>query len=151
MQMVIDSISIHPSAAKEVEGSISLAFDLRIKATYEDDGSRSTATISGYATVEVNIGETKVKSIVESLIESALVEASGSGRGRYYMLGSKVYKESDDVIGYVRQTGIDKLKYQELILKLEKTQGHVTQNWFKRTTLTLRNLCNIIIVQGGWQ
>ena len=76
---------------------------------------------------EVNIGETKVKSIVESLTESGLVEASGFGRGRYYMLGSKVYKESDDVIGYVRQTGIDKLKYQELILKLAKTQGHVTR------------------------
>lgn len=76
---------------------------------------------------EVNLVETKVKGIVESLMESGLLEASGTGRGRYYMLGSKVYKESDETIGYIRQTGIDKLKYKELIMKLAKAQGQVTR------------------------
>ncbi|MDD2218179.1 MAG: hypothetical protein PHX63_07095 [Eubacteriales bacterium] len=47
----IDSISIRPSTAEEVDGGVSLAFDLSIKATYEKDGSESTVAISGYATV----------------------------------------------------------------------------------------------------
>lgn len=48
----IDSVSIQPSTMEEVEDTLSLAFDLRIKATYENDGGEDTATVSGYATVE---------------------------------------------------------------------------------------------------
>ena len=48
----IDSASIKPSTAEEIEGALSFAFDLRIKAMHEKDGSESTAIISGYATVE---------------------------------------------------------------------------------------------------
>ena len=48
----IDSILIQPSAAEEIEDALSFAFDLRMKATHEKDGSESTATIRGYATVE---------------------------------------------------------------------------------------------------
>lgn len=31
-------------------------------------------------------------------------------------------------MGYVRQTGIDKLKFEELVLKLAKQQGYVTRD-----------------------
>ena len=65
---------------------------------------------------------------MEKLIESGLVEATGNGKSRAYILSAKVYKEQDNVVGYVRQTGIDSVKYEELVLKLAKQQGgHVTR------------------------
>jgi ATP-dependent DNA helicase RecG len=78
-------------------------------------------------TEEISIEETKVKNIIESLTEAGLVEAAGTGKGRYYILSSKVYRGADNTVGYVRQTGIDKLRYSELVLKLAKTQGYVTR------------------------
>jgi ATP-dependent DNA helicase RecG len=78
-------------------------------------------------TQDISIEETKVKNIIESLTEAGLVEAAGTGKGRYYILSSKVYQSADNTVGYVRQTGIDKLRYSELILKLAKTQGYVTR------------------------
>lgn len=38
-----------------------------------------------------------------------------------------MYCNADNTVGYVRQTGIDKLRYSELVLKLAKTQGYVTR------------------------
>jgi ATP-dependent DNA helicase RecG len=78
-------------------------------------------------TEDTNIEETRIKSIIESLTEAGLVEAAGTGKGRYYILSSKVYRNADNTVGYVRQTGIDKLRYSELVLKLAKTQGYVTR------------------------
>ena len=78
-------------------------------------------------TEDTNIEETRIKNIIESLTEAGLVEAAGTGKGRYYILSSKVYRNADNTVGYVRQTGIDKLRYSELVLKLAKTQGYVTR------------------------
>lgn len=78
-------------------------------------------------TDDINSDETKVKNIIESLTEAGLVEATGNGKGRSYILSSKVYRNADNTVGYVRQTGIDKLRYSELVIKLAKTQGYVTR------------------------
>ena len=43
------------------------------------------------------------------------------------MLSAKIYREQDNAVGYVRQTGIDRLKYDELVMKLIKQQGYVTR------------------------
>lgn len=76
---------------------------------------------------DTNIQETKVKNIIESLTEAGLVEAIGTGKGRYYILSSKVYQNADNTAGYVRQTGIDKFRHNELVLKYAKTQGFITR------------------------
>lgn len=76
---------------------------------------------------EIHVSETRTKANVEKLLESGLVEANGNGRGRTYMLSAKVYREQDNSVGYVRQTGIEQLRYEELILKLAKQQGYVTR------------------------
>lgn len=75
----------------------------------------------------IHVGEARVKANVEKLIESGLVEATGNGKNRMYMLSAKVYREQDNAVGYVRQTGIDRLKYNELVMKLAKQQGYVTR------------------------
>lgn len=79
-------------------------------------------------TETIHVSEARIKANVEKLLESGLVEASGNGKARTYILSAKVYKEQENSLGYVRQTGIDTLKYEELILKLAKQQGFVTRD-----------------------
>lgn len=76
---------------------------------------------------EIHSDLTRIKVAVESLVESGLVEAKGTGRGRYYLLSSKLYKDNDNVMGYIRQTDIDELRYEELVIKLAQKQGYVTR------------------------
>ena len=66
-----------------------------------------------------------MKVALEQLTETGLIEARGTGRGRFYILSSRVYKEQNNVAGYIRQTGIDSMRYSELILELTDRQGYV--------------------------
>ena len=70
-----------------------------------------------------NIGEIRAKAVVEKLVEAGLVDASGNNKSRFYILSSKVYKEQDNIVGYVRQTGIDAVKYEAWIMELLQKQG----------------------------
>jgi len=86
-----------------------------------------------------NISENRAKANVENLIESGLVEATGNGKNRTYILSAKVYRENDNSVGYVRQTGIDTIKYEELVLKLARgQQGYITRD----NVMELLNLSN---------
>ena len=51
-----------------------------------------------------------------------------NGRVCAYILSAKVYKVSDNFIGYVRQNDIESIRYEELALKLTKKQGYITRN-----------------------
>ena len=79
--------------------------------------------------VEVtNLSENKVRSAAETLIERGLIEAAGSGKNRTFILGKRVYRETNESIQYVRKTGIDSIRYPELVMKLAKTQqGIITK------------------------
>ena len=79
-------------------------------------------TIAEFAET-MNIGEMRAKAVVEKLVEAGLVEASGNNKSRFYILSSKVYKEQDNIVGYVRQTGIDAVKYEAWIMELIQKQG----------------------------
>ena len=50
------------------------------------------------------------------------------GKAREYILSAKVYRRIENAVGYVRQSGIDSVKYPELIIKLAQNQnGYVTR------------------------
>lgn len=68
--------------------------------------------------------ESRLKVVLETLVESGLVEALGNGRGRNYMLSSKAYG-ADNAAAYVWQKGIDEIRYPELVLELARKQGEV--------------------------
>ena len=75
-----------------------------------------------------HLSEGKIRGAIENLLEEGLVEGNGNGRSRSYMLSEKIYRESNKSIQYVRQTGIEKVAYPEMILKLARTQdGMVTK------------------------
>ena len=76
------------------------------------------------------LSETVVKTVLEKAIESGLVEAYGSGRGRNYILSKRVYQEANgnNNIGYVRQMDIDETRYLELIQNLAKNNEYISRS-----------------------
>lgn len=72
-----------------------------------------------------NLSENKVRSAMEIMVEYGLVEASGRGKNRSYILGKKIFRENDEAIQYVRQTDIDSIRYPELVMKLAHTQNGI--------------------------
>lgn len=79
-----------------------------------------------YRIVELtNLSENKVRSAIESMLELGLIEAVGKGKERTYILGKKIYRENKKTIQYVRQTDIDSIRYQELVMKLAETQDGI--------------------------
>lgn len=77
----------------------------------------------------LHISEIRTNATIQQLVERGLIEISGSGKSRAYILSSRVYRDQDNSVGYVRQTGIDSLKFEELIIKLAKHQGgYVTRD-----------------------
>lgn len=82
-----------------------------------------------------NLSENKVRSAIENMIEMGLVEASGNGKNRSYILGKKIYREINESIQYVRQTDIDSIRYPELVLKLARTQDGI---------ITKQDICELL-------
>ena len=79
--------------------------------------------------VEVtHIGRGKVLLILEDLHEDGLIEEYGSGPSRTFTLGTQFYRQAGRKKEYVRQTGIDKIRFEEMILKLAEAQdGTITK------------------------
>lgn len=73
------------------------------------------------------ISETAIKGILDSSIESGLVDGFGNGRNRTYILSSKVYKTKAEKIGYVRQVDIKEARYTELIMNLAKNTEYLSR------------------------
>ena len=108
-----------------------------------------------------NLSESKVRSAVENMIEIGMLEASGSGKNRSFILGEKVYRETNESIKYVRQADIGNIRRPELIIKLAKTQqGIITKqdvmNLFKISQAQaysllkqLKNENKITLLNGG--
>ena len=82
-----------------------------------------------------NLSENKVRSAVENMIEMGLIEASGNGKNRSFILGKKIYREINESIQYVRQTDIDSIRYPELILKLARAQNGI---------ITKKDICELL-------
>ncbi len=72
-----------------------------------------------------NIGTVRAKSVVEKLVEAGLIDATGNNKSRFYMLSSKVNKDHNNMIGYVRQKGIEAVKHEALIMELIEKQGGI--------------------------
>lgn len=65
----------------------------------------------------------RVVGATEDLVESGVVEASGSGVSRSYILSSKVYKEANALPAYVRQSNIAATRRRGLVLELAEKNG----------------------------
>lgn len=99
---------------------------------------------------DFSIEESRLRVILESLVEYGIAEAIGNGKNRSYILSAKVYKARGALPGYVRQVGINRIRYPEMILKFLGEKGkisrqdvaellHVTPSAAYRLLQTLKN------------
>jgi len=72
-------------------------------------------------------GETQARTVLESLVESGLVEARGSGKGRSYILSAGVYRELGQAVSYVHAKGFESEQMEQMILQYVKAHGKVTR------------------------
>lgn len=76
----------------------------------------------------IHSSESKTKSAVEKLVESGMLEAVGTGKGRYYTLSVQVYRRNKTTAEYIRQRGISEVRHSEMIIELaEKNDGKITR------------------------
>lgn len=76
----------------------------------------------------IHISLTRLKPLIETLIERGVVEEIGRTSQRMLMLGQKVYRKTGKTKEYTRQRGIDQVRFPEMILKLAESQnGAVTK------------------------
>ena len=72
-------------------------------------------------------GETQARTVLESLVESGLVEARGSGKGRSYILSAGVYRELGQAVSYGHAKGFESEQMEQMILQYVKAHGKVTR------------------------
>lgn len=65
----------------------------------------------------------KARITVERLVESGLIEAAGNGKGRYYTLSARLYQADHNMPGYIRQKGINNVRYPEMVMQFAKENG----------------------------
>ena len=76
----------------------------------------------------INLSDSRAKASIYKLVEEGLIEETGGAKNKNYILSRNIYKENDNVIGYVRQSGIDTIRNEEMTLKLaEQTQDGITR------------------------
>ncbi len=75
----------------------------------------------------IALPENVITVILNASIAAGIVDGFGSGRGRTYMLSSKVYSTKAEKIGYVRQADIDATRYPELILNLARNNDFISR------------------------
>ena len=75
----------------------------------------------------IHADESRVRVVLETLVESGLVERWGNGRGRSYIISSRYSKKTNSAVEYVRNRDIDALRHQELVMQLAKAKGEVTR------------------------
>lgn len=61
-------------------------------------------------------GASEGKRVLERLLERGLIEARGEKRARIYHLAATLYNRLDDVSGYVRTKGFDKIQQYQMVL-----------------------------------
>ena len=74
----------------------------------------------------LDINRSRLQTVLNQLQDGGLVESSGRGDTKAFMLGAKAYKREGKEIEYVRRSGIDRIRYPELIMKLAQSQGTVS-------------------------
>jgi ATP-dependent DNA helicase RecG len=65
---------------------------------------------------------------LQRLVETGLVEAHGTGRGRTYNLAAQVYERQGLMAAYTRQAGFDRLQQEQLVLGFTRQHGEIRRS-----------------------
>lgn len=86
-----------------------------------------------------HINEAKIRTIVELLLEDGLIEELGSRHEREYILNKRFYKKAGKEKEYVRISQIEKVRYEEMIVKLARTQNGIITKSDVQELLHIKN------------
>lgn len=90
---------------------------------------KSSGSASGLEVAEsLNLIASTAKSILGRLIESGILEARGTGRGRKFHLTARFYDSAHDRNAYVRVKGADPLQQERMILDYVQAYGSITRS-----------------------
>lgn len=78
---------------------------------------------------------------LEQLVERGTIEAVGKGKTRSFMLCKRYYYNNNSNMQYVRQSGIDDVRHEELVIKLARTQNGI---FTKRDVMELLGLSDTL-------
>ncbi len=79
---------------------------------------------------------------LEQLVESGLVQAHGTGRGRSYTLSAHVYRAEGKPVAYTRQAGFSTLQHEQMVL------GHIGHHGQIRRS-EAAELCQLDVSQAS--
>ena len=82
--------------------------------------------------------------LIEPLVESGLIQAHGTGRGRQYTLSPQVYRELGQSMEYTRQAGFDNLQQVEMIKNYARQEGSIKRE-------DVATLCRITLRQASYR
>lgn len=83
----------------------------------------------------------RVRASVEALVETGLLQAHGTGRGRSYTLSSHLYDLQGKRAEYIRQAGFNKLQSEQLVKNFIQKHGRITRS-------DVMTLCNMTKIQA---
>ena len=67
--------------------------------------------------------EANVRATLEKLVESGLLEAHGTGRGRTYTLSAALYRKAGKEAEYIRQAGFAPIQQEQMVLSYIDMHG----------------------------
>jgi len=76
-------------------------------------------------TADTQKSEQATRTALEKLVESGLIEARGTGRGRSYILSVKVYRHSGQKAAYIRQAGFEPIQQEQMVLSYIDNHGSI--------------------------
>ena len=71
--------------------------------------------------------ESDARTLLESLVESGLLERRGSRRSRTYHLSASVYREMGKPAAYVRTRGFERPQMEQMILQYVQAYGEIAR------------------------
>lgn len=83
----------------------------------------------------------KLTASLEQLVERGTIEAVGKGKTRSFMLCKRYYYNNNSNMQYVRQSGIDDVRHEELVIKLARMQDGI---FTKRDVVELLGLSDTL-------
>ena len=74
----------------------------------------------------LQLDEMRSREILNKMVSDNLLEKSGIRKGVVYRLSGKVYQKLGESVAYIREKGIDELRYEELVLEYVKRYGEIS-------------------------
>ena len=96
-----------------------------LQVLHEVRGERQLTSTRAGELLQIDTGE--ARAVLNSLVESGLIEARGEGKGRSYHLAAELYRQMGESEAYVRARGFDSIQQEQMILTYVDSHGSIAR------------------------